>query len=96
MPEKSAKLLFHLSYDFSVASAYLCVLCVKYSVQIINAEATEIRRVHREDQNRYVTDFFGQSPKDRRPKPLGLLPIGVSASCVSVGIVSRNLQLVFY
>jgi hypothetical protein len=35
LPEKSAKLLFHLSYDFSVSSAYLCVLCVKYSVQII-------------------------------------------------------------
>jgi hypothetical protein len=33
MPEKSAKLLF---YDFSdVFSAYLCVLCVKYIVQII-------------------------------------------------------------
>jgi hypothetical protein len=29
LPEKSAKLLFHLSYDFSVCSAYLCVLCVK-------------------------------------------------------------------
>jgi hypothetical protein len=35
LAEKSAKLLFHLSYDFSVVSAYLCVLCVKYSVQII-------------------------------------------------------------
>jgi hypothetical protein len=49
LPEKSAKLLFHLSYDFSVASAYLCGLCVKYSGKSFNAEATEIRRVRRED-----------------------------------------------
>jgi hypothetical protein len=43
LPEKSAKLLFHLSYDFSVSSA-LNIACKSF-----NAEATEIRRVRRED-----------------------------------------------
>jgi hypothetical protein len=43
LPEKSAKLLFHLSYDFSVCSA------LNISCKSFNAEATENRRVRRED-----------------------------------------------
>jgi hypothetical protein len=47
---KSARLLFHLSYDFSVCPLRISVCsALNIACKSFNAEGTEIRRVRRED-----------------------------------------------
>jgi len=79
---------------FSVISAYLCELCVKYFLRLtVNAESTEIRRDRREEADVIRITFRGRS--GQRPQYIAFWNSNAASPAFPSATFRRHTSLDF-